>query len=158
MKMGSTLHRIVVASVVWWLSLAPAMGFLSPSRSVALPRRVVVDIQHASPAAVSTTTLFYDNNDGDRVKKMGGMDKGTYIFVFVFAVCIWVFSIPTEFRRARFCSEEQSAQYPQCKTFGQWTSGVADYYKGGGGVKFDFSIDPATLEENAELQRELYGP
>jgi hypothetical protein len=157
MKMGFSLHRIVVASFVWWASLAPAMGFLNPSRSVALPRRVV-DIQHASPAAVSTTTLFYDNNDGDQVKKMGGMDEGAVIFTVVFAVCVWIFSIPTEFRRARFCSEEQSATYAQCKTVGQWTSGVADYYKNGGGVKFDFSIDPATLEENAELQKELYGP
>jgi putative exporter of polyketide antibiotics len=154
--MGSTLHRIFVASVVWWLSLAPVMGFLNPSRSVALPRRVV-DIQHAAPATVSTTTLFYDNYDGDSVGKMGGRNEGAVIFAVVFAVCIWVFSIPTEFRRARFCSEEQSATYAQCKTVGQWTSGVAAYYKSGGGVKFDFSIDPATLEENAELQKELYG-
>jgi hypothetical protein len=75
----------------------------------------------------------------------------------VLALCIWLFSIPTEFRRAHLCSDEDAAVYEQCWTLGQWTDGVADYYKKGGGVNFDFSIDPATLEENAELQKELFG-
>jgi hypothetical protein len=29
-------------------------------------------------------------------------------------------------------------------TTDEWTSGIADYYKNGGGVHFDFSIDPKT--------------
>mmetsp|Transcript_4582 Transcript_4582/g.6768 ORF Transcript_4582/g.6768 Transcript_4582/m.6768 type:complete len:167 (+) Transcript_4582:154-654(+) len=91
----------------------------------------------------ATTTSLYSSTDG--------RETGFYLMGFILALWIWLFSIPPEFRRARFCSAEDTAVYEQCWTVQTWTSGVADYYKGGGGFNLDFSIDPATLEENAEM-------
>ena len=58
-------------------------------------------------------------------------------------VNVWMFSVPTEFRRAKMCSEEQVLLYPDsnCMTFKSWKEGIAEYYANGGGVKFDFSIE-----------------
>ena len=55
-----------------------------------------------------------------------------------------MFSIPVEFRRARLCSEEQVRLNPdsKCMTFEMWTKGVSEYYGNGGGINFDFSVDP----------------
>ena len=63
--------------------------------------------------------------------------------VFAMFVNVWLFSIPTEFRRAQFCNEEQVRLYPEskCITFKSWREGIAEYYANGGGVKFDFSIE-----------------
>jgi hypothetical protein len=54
-----------------------------------------------------------------------------------------MFSIPTEFRRARICTDEDVRLHPEehCTTFASWRTGVAEYYANGGGVKFDFSIE-----------------
>ena len=56
---------------------------------------------------------------------------------------VWIFSIPPEFRRARFCTEEDVRLHPEknCQTFDMWRKGVAEYYANGGGVEFDFSIE-----------------
>jgi hypothetical protein len=84
-----------------------------------------------------------------------GSERGYVIQVIVVAICVWSFSIPPEFRRARFCPNptcvENRASCNDCVTFSEWKIGVSDYYKGGGGVNFDFSIDPATKEANKEM-------
>jgi hypothetical protein len=84
-----------------------------------------------------------------------GSGRGKIIQVIVLAVCVWSFSIPPEFRRARFCTTsgcvENRASCNDCVTFSEWKIKVVDYYKGGGGVNFDFSIDPATKEANKEM-------
>jgi hypothetical protein len=84
-----------------------------------------------------------------------GSGRGKIIQVIVLAVCVWSFSIPPEFRRARFCTTsgcvENRASCNDCVTFSEWKIKVIDYYKGGGGVNFDFSIDPATKEANKEM-------
>jgi hypothetical protein len=72
-----------------------------------------------------------------------GLRNGLVILPIVLALCVWMFSIPTEFRRARLCSQEQVVLYPdsKCITFQDWTGGIANYYRNGGGVQFDFSIE-----------------
>jgi hypothetical protein len=84
-----------------------------------------------------------------------GSGRGKIIQVIVLAVCVWSFSIPPEFRRARFCTTsacvESRASCNDCVTFSEWKIKVVEYYKGGGGVNFDFSIDPATKEANKEM-------
>jgi hypothetical protein len=73
-----------------------------------------------------------------------GMQTAPYLFGFIFLLCIWNFTIPTEFRRARLCSEQQVIDYPQsnCKTISQYMSGIQDYYTNGGTLfQFDFSVD-----------------
>jgi len=56
---------------------------------------------------------------------------------------VWFFTIPPEFRRARFCSEEQVAANPDshCTTGKDWREGIGQYYANGGGIKFDFSVE-----------------
>ena len=52
-------------------------------------------------------------------------------------------SVPPEFRRARICNEEDVRLHPEknCTTFATWKKEMAQYYKDGGGVEFDFSIE-----------------
>jgi len=73
----------------------------------------------------------------------GGLKEGKYLLIFAFLVNVWLFSIPPEYRRARFCNEEDVRLHPEknCITFDAWRQGIADYYAGGGGVSFDFSIE-----------------
>mmetsp|Transcript_25135 Transcript_25135/g.54865 ORF Transcript_25135/g.54865 Transcript_25135/m.54865 type:complete len:165 (-) Transcript_25135:47-541(-) len=73
-----------------------------------------------------------------------GLKRGAILLPIIFLINVWLFSIPVEFRRARLCSEEEVRANPnsKCMTWETWRSGVADYYASGGGVKFDFSIDP----------------
>lgn len=73
----------------------------------------------------------------------GGITEGVYLLAIVGLFNVWMFSIPPEFRRARFCTEEDSIQYADrhCTTFKAWKTGVAEYYANGGGVHFDFSIE-----------------
>jgi hypothetical protein len=78
------------------------------------------------------------NYDGS----IDGTNVGPYMLVATCVFAVWLFTIPTEFRRARFCSEADTLKYPTiCTTPGRWTSGIKDYYSNGGGVKFDFSVE-----------------
>lgn len=82
------------------------------------------------------------------VNSYDGTGRGNYILTFVLFVVLWTFSIPVEFRRAHICQtqrciDNRAACY-DCVTPEEWKAGIVEYYKGGGGVQFDFSIDPAT--------------
>ena len=50
------------------------------------------------------------NNNSD--VDVDGMQNAPYIFTFILLLCVWNFTIPTEFRRARICSEQQTIDYP----------------------------------------------
>jgi len=76
------------------------------------------------------------------VNKLIGIDRGYILFVPVILVCIWSFTVPVEFRRARICNEEDSRKYPtKCMTSDQFKRGISDYYKNGGGINWDFSFE-----------------
>lgn len=106
-------------------------------------------IAYASTEVKPFTELQARNNDvsseergSDKVNNMIGIDRGLYIGAIVLAICVWFFSIPVEFRRTRICNEADSRDYPKlCMTPKQFTTGISDYYKNGGGIKFDFSIE-----------------
>jgi hypothetical protein len=74
---------------------------------------------------------------------------------------VWVFSIPPEFRRAYICPnpscEANRVACKNCVTLEEWTNGIQDYYRNGGGIQFDFSIDPATLEYNKQVLEGVLG-
>jgi hypothetical protein len=88
----------------------------------------------------TTTTRLYNSYDGS--------GRGSVILGVVFAACVWIFSIPTEFRRAHICSAdvcvENRASCYNCVTGQEWMAGVKDYYQKGGGVSFDFSVADET--------------
>ena len=87
-------------------------------------------------------------------KEVDGTGRGSIILGVVFLINVWVFSIPPEFRRAYLCPSEpcieNRAMCNDCITFDEWKSGIEDYYKNGGGIKFDFSIDPKSKAQFSE--------
>ena len=77
---------------------------------------------------------------------------------FVLLLNLWMFSIPPEFRRAQLCSETQTrSENSECITFGTWKGRIQEYYANGGGIQFDFSVDPKTIEANKEEFPALFG-
>ena len=92
-------------------------------------------------AAVSSTRLQAQVNDGS--------GRGVPILLIVLLGCVWMFTIPPEFRRAYICPdacakvENQAAPTCQtCITGEEWVNGIKEYYANGGGIQWDFSIDP----------------
>lgn len=87
--------------------------------------------------------MAQQGNDNTNKADPTGLKRGAYLMTVVLALCVWIFSVPTEFRRNRFCSAEQVELYPnrKCMTATQWVSGLSQYYANGGGVHFDFSIE-----------------
>mmetsp|Transcript_15809 Transcript_15809/g.15997 ORF Transcript_15809/g.15997 Transcript_15809/m.15997 type:complete len:173 (-) Transcript_15809:371-889(-) len=79
-----------------------------------------------------------------------GQKRGAYLFASIMLIVVWLFSVPPEFRRARFCTEEQYSTYRYCTTPKEWVNGVKDYYGNGGGVKFDFTVDPTINDPPSE--------
>eukprot|EP00568_Trieres_chinensis_P004048 CAMPEP_0183292988 /NCGR_PEP_ID=MMETSP0160_2-20130417/1851_1 /TAXON_ID=2839 ORGANISM="Odontella Sinensis, Strain Grunow 1884" /NCGR_SAMPLE_ID=MMETSP0160_2 /ASSEMBLY_ACC=CAM_ASM_000250 /LENGTH=156 /DNA_ID=CAMNT_0025454039 /DNA_START=39 /DNA_END=509 /DNA_ORIENTATION=+ len=91
----------------------------------------------------STSTLLAKGDSDDAGPDPLGLRRGLYLFLIVGLINVWSFSIPPEFRRAQFCSAEQVELNPgsHCITTEKWVEGIADYYKNGGGIHFDFSIE-----------------
>ena len=129
---------------------------------VTSPALNIQSSRHSSPH--SHTTLLVLRRKTARVpsrlllaekSNRDGMREGRVILVLALFICTWLFTIPPEFRRAYICPLEIYCRDDQslcadCTTWGQWFNGVAEYYQGGGGVSWDFSIDPKTLQENQQ--------
>lgn len=109
------------------------------------------------PAAPSSPccALFFSKNkfqeqDSNYRNSVYGVnpERGPLLLGIVMLFCIWQFTIPVEFRRARFCSEQQVLQFPnsKCITVDNWIKNIQEYYQNGGGIQWDFS-----LEENEWL-------
>ena len=92
-------------------------------------------------------------------KDVSGGDRGLILFAVVLAINIWMFSIPPSFRRQQLCPAEYLEQYPQaeCITAETWRGQIVDYYRNGGGVQFDFSVDPATVAKNKAMLDNMFG-
>mmetsp|Transcript_8648 Transcript_8648/g.13451 ORF Transcript_8648/g.13451 Transcript_8648/m.13451 type:complete len:155 (-) Transcript_8648:1400-1864(-) len=100
---------------------------------------------------ISTTSSNHDRalkmaaDDEERTKssKIDGSAGGTYFLAAVLLANVWLFTIPTEFRRAHLYPEGNAGLYsdPKGITAKDWAAGVAQYYGNGGGVKFDFSVE-----------------
>jgi hypothetical protein len=90
-----------------------------------------------------------------------GRGRGRYLFVLVLLICIWQFSIPPTFRRAKFCppacGKERILCNSKCVRFEDWTRDIVQYYKDGGGIQWDFSIDPNTIAENERFINSIFG-
>lgn len=76
-----------------------------------------------------------------------GVDRGIPILAVTMLVILWCFTIPPEFRRAYICSDRcvdqrENPQCNNCVTGEEWSNGVKEYYRNGGGIQWDFSIDP----------------
>jgi hypothetical protein len=73
----------------------------------------------------------------------------------------WLFTIPPSFRRAYLCPSDYFAnsnnngiaqeQTTDCVPWKVWWSDVVAYYRSGGGIQWDISIDPQTVRDNREF-------
>jgi hypothetical protein len=115
-----------------------------------------VVVKYNTPRIVATTRT---NSILSSRKPNAGLDgtgtRGPIIFSIVLLGTIWLFSIPPEFRRAHICTAERCivnrAACSDCQTVEEIKDGIIQYYKNGGGIQFDFSIDPTTIEKNKEF-------
>jgi hypothetical protein len=158
-----TLFTLLICSVLFKGALA-FCTLASPLKSMAALSReelmhkldtttiaptCFINLHQSSPKS-SLTVLHYDSNtdNGD----MGGMKRGIPLLFSVLLICVWFFTIPPEFRRQRYCGSsnyclENRAECNNCKTVGELQKDIQDYYRNGGGIKWDFSIDPVTKAE-----------
>ena len=101
-------------------------------------------VSHPTDTTTTTTTTALQMSGGSNPDvDTDGTEAGKYLLFLVLLVNVWAFSIPVEFRRATFCTEEQVRLNPDshCITFENWKSGIVDYYANGGGVNFDFTVE-----------------
>mmetsp|Transcript_28870 Transcript_28870/g.42435 ORF Transcript_28870/g.42435 Transcript_28870/m.42435 type:complete len:165 (-) Transcript_28870:268-762(-) len=156
MKMIS--HRIPFAAATLLLAFFASAGVVSsfttttPSRAAS--RTVVSNNQPwnfsstqqtfaSYPTDTTTTTSLQMSGGSNPDVDTDGIGAGKYLLFLVMLVNVWAFSIPVEFRRAQFCTEEQVRLNPDshCITFENWKSGIIDHYANGGGVDFDFTVE-----------------
>lgn len=149
-KFSSSILLIIVS-----ISLLPSTSFafsLSGRISNPLRNRVLQSreqttlIRHNSEVGFSRMSSQLLLTEDEAKILRDSENRGNILFALVFAACIWIFSIPPEFRRAHLCTTEQCIQNRDkcydCVSFSEWKSHVNDYYRNGGGFHLDFTIDP----------------
>ncbi|KAJ1460336.1 hypothetical protein M885DRAFT_509278 [Pelagophyceae sp. CCMP2097] len=124
------------------LVLACASAFVSVPPG-ARPRRCAARALKKDEASSEATPRTW--NAGNKV--LAGADARGRVFLgLVLLVNVWSFSVPPEIRRAHVCTTSVVGQKNgySCVSFRDWRQSVTDYYAQGGGVHFDFSVDPAS--------------
>ena len=112
------------------------------------PSPITVSIHHGR---YTGTQLQKTQSDLDDLQ---GQKPGLVILTMVMAFTIWGFTIPPEIRRAHVCTDDRCladrSRCYDCKTIGELSQQVKDYYDNGGGIKWDFSVasDNPFLPEN----------
>jgi hypothetical protein len=91
------------------------------------------------------TSMRLQSSEDDNAA-VDGTGRGLVIMAISLFACVWIFSIPPEFRRAHICTSDRPSAASTCVQLGAWVDEVADYYRGGGGVHFDFTIDQSTRD------------
>lgn len=91
-------------------------------------------------------------------------EAGVRLFLAVIVVIAWLFTLPPEIRRTHVCTTDVNkvvSRY-ECKTPGEFADLVVNHYRectASGSrtpcVQLDFSVDPRTLEFNAEVAKGL---
>lgn len=171
MNLQNILDQLSLLLLPLLLRQAPVDAF-SPTGPVARRLASQQRCHAAATLATPTNSVFFSSNHHQRLisrsssastqlgmaRSTDGTDVGIYILGFVFAICIWLFTIPPSFRRSNICTvSPEVAPAVNCVSLQEWISDVGDYYKGGGGIQWDFSIDPATLAKNEEMKQALLG-
>lgn len=92
------------------------------------------------------SNLLLQYSKDERPNFYGESEKrGAILLSFVMLLCVWSFSIPVELRRDHLCFTEKCASNRSscydCITIGEWYEKISEYYAGGGGVNFDFSVE-----------------
>eukprot|EP01082_Thalassiosira_pseudonana_P014445 g12993.t1 g12993 contig7:630237-630698(+) len=151
MKMFGKLLVTLAPLVLLCTSIPQASSFSPPSsrasRVPSVPRGVAFTAPNTATSS-STSLQLSSKPPSDEEKYdtgyVDGSTVGSFLLAGVLLINVWIFSIPTEFRRARMCNPNDVAIYAEsrnCMTQQEWAGGIADYYANGGGIKFDFSIE-----------------
>ena len=143
---------VVLALVMLCSNFARVVSFTSIPSSPFSSKHLLSQNSKKNFATISslapdiTTILKMASNKDERsydTSKVDGTKGGAYFMAIVLLANVWLFTIPTEFRRAHIYPEGNSNLYsdPKAMTGKEWASGIAHYYANGGGVVFDFSIE-----------------
>lgn len=134
---------LVLAIAVVCCNFAPVKSFTTPLSMKTLRKGSLISISNSSPIHNGSLKMAADNEERTRSSKIDGSVGGTYFLAAVLLANVWLFTIPTEFRRAHLYPEGNAGLYsdPKGMTAKDWAAGVAQYYANGGGVKFDFSVE-----------------
>lgn len=115
--------------------------------------------QPSNRLARNAFELSLDSSTQLLARSTDGTDVGIYGLVIVLTICVWFFTVPPSFRRAHICSVEPELYNvdPTCVSLQEWTGDVQKYYKNGGGIQWDFSVDPATKARNEQTIEAIFG-
>ena len=125
----------------------------------------------SAPSMLTSSSQRFLSNQNDESsfqrKINDGSGRGAILLGIVMLLNVWLFSLPPSFRRQNVCTPEVYERLEQagvqpgderyCITMEMWKDSIADYYAKGGGVVFDLSIDPRTLERNKILWESTFG-
>ncbi|GAX26432.1 hypothetical protein FisN_37Hu018 [Fistulifera solaris] len=137
------LHRTLLSLLLVVAAIRKGQTFFVPSSSSSW-RMTTRPIDDGATLIPSSALQQQSKNSYD------GSEHGNVLLGLSLLASIWIFSIPPEFRRAYFCATpscvQQRAACNDCVTFSEWKTQLGEYYRNGGGIQFDFSIDPKTKQ------------
>lgn len=171
-----TALTVTLSMWLYYLStaflLAGTKGFsVFPIPSSKLTQALVEKIPSSHPSHRDRHFAQYQNcfkrravialRAGSRSDIDGTGNRGPILLGLTLFTTVWLFSIPPDFRRAHICTlqvcVDNRPACNDCQTLGELRDGIIDYYRNGGGIQFDFSIDPKTIEQNKQLLKEKFG-
>ena len=166
------LGRFLLLSVA--VLVTSSYGFTSPTSPTLRTSNVVIP---RSPTSTTIFANNNNNNiDKDKLSPLGKaydyaisgeknffsdpQNRGIVLLTVVVSACLWFFTIPPHFRRQNICQSleqyeqlqflnpHQNDNYEGCITREMWNDSIVEYYKNGGGIEIDFSVDPRTVAKN----------
>lgn len=148
----STMHHYLTLSLilcvtVWDGAFAFYAGPIAPTTSLSSIGSSSTDVVQPSSNVFAVSNSVRRNlvvlQEG---KVNDGTERGIPILALTLLGCVWLFTIPPEFRRAFICPSEICVENRDkcndCRTLSEWKDGVKEYYDSGGGIVWDFSIAP----------------
>jgi hypothetical protein len=140
-----SLLRLLVSVLVAFSYIQEGTSFVNKPRSVAHSSASASLYNVMQPSTSGTLQINHGAMMQPLKSQIDGSGRGVVIQGLVLAICVWIFSIPPEFRRAFICPENDVClanreQCNNCMTSDEWTGGIKEYYKNGGGINFNFEV------------------
>jgi len=166
-RLNSNVAVVVVTTLLFSCSSRNAAtvsaGFVVPASPA--PRSLSASTTSSSRLYLSKKKKKKNDRDNKQLGRrkyvggsdaVGGLNVGLPALALSIALCVWLFTVPPEFRRAYicpadlYCIQQPELCYKECTTWSEWFSQLSQYYRTGGGVQWDFSVDPRTVETNRQ--------
>lgn len=129
--------------LVWSGVNFPLVNGFVPLSAVSTPSPILSGGVRTRPTKTANVVVYQSNSPKD----YSATGRGLPIFLASLLFCTWLFTIPPEIRRTHICVgpciENRDIWFcSECKTIGELKEEVSEYYRNGGGIEWDFSIDP----------------